>query len=115
MTKSGDVIEVPVTEATDFKSLAGFAVKIGVHRETLLNWTKEHPDFFDAYKLGQDHQEQFLSVNANKGLIPPVMAIFTLKNVSGWRDKKEVEHSGAIDEGMSDDLEKRLKNLEEKK
>ena len=60
VTKQGDVIEVPIEAATDFKSLAGFANRIGVHRETLLNWAKEHSDFFDAIKRAKSYQEEWL-------------------------------------------------------
>lgn len=91
VTKSGDVIEVTQPEASDFKSLAGFAISIGVHSETLLNWSKEHPEFFDAYKRAKDFQQQFLAINGNKGLINPAFSIFTAKNVLNWRDKKEIE------------------------
>ncbi len=87
VTKDGEVVEVPVIEATDFKTLAGFAISIGVHSETLLNWSKQHPEFFDAYKRAKDFQEQFLAVNGNKGLVNPSFSIFTAKNVLHWRDK----------------------------
>lgn len=78
-------------EASDFKSLAGFAISIGVHRETLLNWSKQYPEFFDAYKRAKDFQENFLVVNGMKGLINPAFSIFTAKNVLNWRDKRDVE------------------------
>lgn len=91
VTKDGDVVEVPEYEATDFKSLAGFAVSIGVHRETLLNWTKQYPDFFDAYKRAKEYQENFLLINGNKELIHPAFSIFTAKNIIGYRDRQPDE------------------------
>lgn len=95
ITKRGDVIEVPFDEATDFPTLAGFAVKIGVHRDTLHEWANaknedgslKHPDFSDAYKRAKDFQEQFIGINAMKGLVNPAFAIFAAKNILGWRDK----------------------------
>lgn len=92
VTKDGDVVEVPSVEATDFKTLAGFAISIGVHSETLLNWSKQFPEFFDAYKRAKDFQQQFLAVNGNKGLINPAFSIFTAKNVLQWRDKQPDEN-----------------------
>jgi hypothetical protein len=109
VTKLGDVVKVPVTEASDFKSLAGFAIKLGVHSETLLNWSKEHKEFFDAYKRAKDFQQQFLAVNGNKGLINPAFSIFTAKNVLQWRDKQpdEVDQVNVnINNGLSDRLTK---------
>jgi hypothetical protein len=116
VTKDGEVVEVPAIEATDFKTLAGFAISIGVHSETLLNWSKEHPEFFDAYKRAKDFQQQFLAVNGNKGLINPAFSIFTAKNVLNWRDKKEIEVAEKPLEKMSDeDLENEIqKRLESK-
>lgn len=116
VTKMGDVVEVPTTEATDFKSFAGFAILVGVHRETLINWTKEHPDFFDAYKRAKEYQEHFLATNGNKGLINPAFSIFTAKNVLNWRDKRDIELSPEKPlEKLSDDqleaeIQRRLEN-----
>lgn len=93
VTKMGDVVEVPTTEATDFKSLAGFAILIGTHRDTLHEWVKTYPDFSDAYKRAKEYQEHFLATNGNKGLINPSFSIFTAKNVLNWRDKRDIELS----------------------
>lgn len=90
-TKQGDVIEIPEDVANDVPTFAGFAAKIGIHRETLLNWTKEHEEFFDAYKKAKELQENFIVVNGNRGLINTAFGIFTAKNVLGWRDKQPGE------------------------
>lgn len=77
--------------AADFPSFAGFASKIGVHRETLLNWCEEYQEFFDAYKRAKELQENFLIVNGNRGLINTAFGIFTAKNVLKWSDKPAEE------------------------
>lgn len=87
---------------TSFPTLAGFACMIGVHRETLLNWSAAHPEFFDAYKMAKEHQERILVENGLMGRYEKTFAIFTAKNVIGWRDKQEIEHSGDV--GISDRL-----------
>lgn len=79
-------------------TLAGFACKIGVHRETLLNWAENHQDFFDAFKMAKEHQERILVENGLMGYYDKTFAIFTAKNLINWRDKQEVEH------GMSESL-----------
>lgn len=109
ITKSGDVIEVPVNEANDFPTLAGFAIKIGVCRDTLLEWSKVHPEFSGAYKRCKDYQENFLAINGNKGLINQPFGIFTAKNVIGWRDK--VDHTVEETPASPDALLKKLSSL----
>ena len=102
-------------EASDFKSPAGFAISIGVHRETLLNWSKQYPEFFDAYKRAKDYQENFLVVNGMRGLINPAFSIFTAKNVLNWRDKKDIEVAENPLAKVSDfDLDERIAMLKEK-
>jgi hypothetical protein len=78
-----------VRHAADFPTLAEFACKIGVHRETLLEWSKKYPEFSDAYKSAKDHQERILVQNGLKGGYHANFAIFTAKNVLDWRDKSE--------------------------
>lgn len=91
VTKSGDVIEIPEDVPNDMPSLAGFAIKIGVHRDTLHEWANEYPEFSDVYKRAKDFQENYLIVNGNKGLISAPFGIFTAKNILKWRDKQPDE------------------------
>jgi len=97
----GALVEIPFSEASDFPTLAGFAVKIGKHRDTLHRWSEEHPEFSDAYKRAKDFQENYLAVNGNKGLIAPAFAIFTAKNVLGWRDKQPGEADVIVNNNVS--------------
>ena len=85
-----------VVKPQPLPTLAAFACKIGVHRETLLNWTKTHPDFLDAYKKAKDHQERVLVENGLMGGYDKTFAIFAAKNLIDWRDKQEVEHTGGV-------------------
>lgn len=91
IVSQGEKFEVPVIEANDMPTFAGFACSIGVHRETLINWCKVHPEFFDAYKKAKEFQEHFIIVNGNKGLINTAFGIFTAKNVLGWKDRQPEE------------------------
>lgn len=86
-----------------FPTLARFATMLGVSRDTLHEWSKatnedgtlKHPDFSDAYKRAKDYQEALLSEGTLAGAYNPTFAIFTAKNVLGWRDKTEQEITGA--------------------
>jgi len=80
--------------ANDLKFLSAFARKVGVCHETLHEWDKVHPDFSVAYKKAKELQERNLVTCGLHGLYQQPFAIFTAKNICGWRDKKEVEHIG---------------------
>lgn len=92
VVKDGKAVAVEVTVSCDLPTLAGFCCKIGVHRETLLNWSKTHPDFFDALKMAKEHQERILVSNGIQGFYDKTFAIFTAKNLINWRDKQDVAH-----------------------
>ena len=97
-TDSYKVVVIPA----NFPTLSELANKIGVTRETLWHWayaknedgTPKYPDFFNAYKRAKDHQERILVENGLLGAYKGNFAIFTAKNVLGWRDKQNIEHSG---------------------
>ena len=62
--------EVEEKVINDFPTLAGFAIKIGVNRDTLLEWANaknedgsyKHEEFSGIYKRAKDYQENFLAV-----------------------------------------------------
>lgn len=105
------------------KELADF---FGVKEQTVNNWKKAHPSFFESLKkgkeaadarvaeslynraLGYSHPEDKIFNQNGEPLIVPTTkhyppdatsAIFWLKNrqKDKWRDKQEHEHSGSID------------------
>lgn len=89
-------------EVGEFPTLAGFAAHINVTRETLHDWataknpdgSHRHSDFSYAYKKAKELQEANLVKGALTGAYNPTFAIFTAKNVLGWRDKIEQEITG---------------------
>jgi len=88
-----------------FPWLEGFARKIGVHRNTLKNWCAEHPEFAEAYDTAKDLQREFIVDVALSGAAPASFAIFTMKNVCGWRDERDLKLKKAEEEGDIDDDE----------
>lgn len=88
-----------------FPWFEGFARKIGVHRNTLKNWCAEHPEFAEAYDTAKDLQREFIVDVALSGAAPPSFAIFTMKNVCGWRDERDLKLKKAKEEGDIDDDE----------
>lgn len=69
-----------------------FATSIGVHRDTLLNWAKEHPEFFGAIKKAEDFQKNILIQNGLIGNYDKTFAIFVAKNVTDMNDKQTVDN-----------------------
>ncbi len=83
-------VQAPVPPPT----LAGYAAKIGVCRETLWEWGQKHEEFSDAAKRCKAIQEQvFLHMGALGAYAPSVM-ILMMKNLHGWMDKVEQKHTG---------------------
>lgn len=74
-------------------SKTAFAGHIGVCRQTILNWTSQHPEFLGAVKRAEAARVTFLEerlINGDTG--PRVTShIFALKNADPdeWRDKRE--------------------------
>lgn len=85
--------------------LEGFARKIGVHRNTLRGWCDLHPEFAEAYETAKDLQREFIVDVALSGAAPASFAIFTMKNVCGWRDERDLKLKKAKEEGDIDDDE----------
>ena len=86
-----------------FPTLARFATNIGVTKDTLHDWATakevetgrlKHPEFSSAYKKAKDLQEANLIEGTIGNAYNSTFAIFTAKNVLGWRDKIEQEITG---------------------
>lgn len=78
----------------------GFAGQIGVHVDTLYEWEKVNPDFSEAKKLGKAKSLDYFCELAHSQMIDGKLNntawIFMMKNLHGWRDKKEEEQSQNI-------------------
>src|SRR5689334_24184 len=83
------------------RSVERFASSIGVHKDTLYEWVKVHPEFSVAFKLAKQDCEVFWedwlvnnfiqkkgqTVNSN------LVKLF-MTNRFGWTEKKETTHGG---------------------
>ena len=85
------------TVPNDLPTFAGFARKIGVNGDTVVEWTKKNAEFSAAYNVAKELQKEFLVDNGLKGLYPPASFIFVAKNVTTMRDKQEVESTKRFD------------------
>ena len=72
------------------------AAKLGISKDTLYRWDKEHPEFSDAIKEGEIKSQLFweeIGMDGMRGKIQGFNAttwIFNMKNRHNWTDKKEV-------------------------
>lgn len=89
-----EIIEESVPNETPW--LIDWVMKHDLCVDTPANWAKQYPEFFRAYNTAKSLQERFLAELGIKGDHSGFMTFQALKNVSGWRDKTDVEHSGSI-------------------
>lgn len=89
-------------------SLTAFAGHIGHHRETLLNWGREHAEFFDAIKRGKAARTRCLEEGLLSSEVGPRVTarIFALKNAAPeeWKDKVAIVGGGPGDAPVRVDL-----------
>lgn len=81
--------------------LIDFAMKIGVDTDTLGEWAKEenkekYPGFSGAYRKSKVLQERFLAANGLLKMYDARFTMFFMKNVCGWKDSQDLNHSGEI-------------------
>lgn len=97
------------------KSLTAFAASIGHHRDSVYEWTKVHPEFSDALKKGRAASEAWwesIGIEGTLGQIKnfnPTAFVWMTKNMFGWKDKTETEHT--LSQSLNDLI---LKSLEAK-
>ncbi len=76
--------------------LAGYAVRVGVTRQTLWNWARRHEEFDEAVGICKAMQEHVFITMGLLGAYRPGMTIFVLKNLLRWQDKVEQVHKAAV-------------------
>lgn len=99
-------------KSESFPTKAGFAVFIGVAKDTLHEWSTAkirdeegnvtaylHPDFSASYKRVENFQERNLVSGAMNGELNTTFSIFFAKNNLGYTDKTENDqnHKGSVD------------------
>ena len=89
-TKDGVSKDFVREEAAPIPFITGFCRLIGISRPTFHEWVKAYPNFSNAYNEIKELQKEFIIVNAMRGNHNALFSIFTLKNIAGWRDKKEI-------------------------
>lgn len=78
-----------------YPTLYGFAASIGVHRDSINEWSNVHPKFSDALKKAKSIQADFTIQSAMNGICPQPFAIFMMKNNHNWTDKTETKNENS--------------------
>ena len=86
-------------DATDIPIISEFAYKNGMGRTQVYDIA----ELGDALKRAVAKKEANLERFALENRVNVTMAIFSLKQL-GWKDKAEVEHSGAVGVKIIDDV-----------
>lgn len=82
-----------------FPTLALFAASQNIDRQRFSEWAREGSEYYnekfsDALKKFKGLQEDILTQNALNGSYNASFAIFTAKNVLGWRDEQHIKADG---------------------
>ena len=85
----------PATEERPIPFLKDFCVKRS-YPSTYITTFAQNEKFFVALNRLKDSMEVKLVFGSLTNKLNSYMAMNTLKNVAGWRDKQEIEHSGEI-------------------
>lgn len=91
-----------IEQSKQGKSLAQIALSWDVHRDTIYEWRKVHPEFSDAVKKGREFAEAWYMNLGQAGILgqatekPMNVGLFCwmTKNMFNWSDK--VEHKSEL-------------------
>lgn len=74
--------------------------ELSINRDTLLEWEKTYPEVSGAIKIGTAFSEGWWMKQGRNNIgnikFNTALWFINMKNRFGWRDKQDVEHSGAI-------------------
>lgn len=93
--------------ACELPTFAAFAKKINVTCAQLREWENKYPAFKYACEQARDRQKNILIQNSLRGNYASSFAVFTAKNLLGWKDgKEEAEPMGPVTIEWGDEDEK---------
>jgi transposase-like protein len=90
-------------------SLGAFAGVIGMARETVYRWVREHREFHDAVSRARAAQQlawELKLLHSRKGA-ETMASIFALKNIAPdqWRDLKQTQHTHTVQASLLTDAQ----------
>jgi len=85
-----------VETAAELPTFAAFAKQLGTTCEVLKSWESTHPAFREAAQKARDLQGNILIQNSLRGNYSASFAVFTAKNLLGWKDGKDETSAAPI-------------------
>lgn len=76
-------------------TIEGLSIYLGVHRDTINEWEKVHPEFSDIVNVLRATQADRLINNGLSGDYNPMIAKLILHK-HGYRESQEIEYSGDV-------------------
>ena len=84
-------------EEEDNIFIKDFFLSKGLSSDYAHRFSDQSEPFCRALKRAKEMQESKIAKGGLTGKYNSTFAIFTLKNVAGWRDKQEIEQTGTQD------------------
>ena len=78
-----------VETAAELPTFAAFAKQLGTTCDVLKTWEAKHAAFREAAPKARDLQSNILIQNSLRGNYSASFAVFTAKNLLGWKDGKD--------------------------
>lgn len=91
--KNGDTKTKTVTGPCQCPTFEKYCADTGISKQTFHNWTREHPEFLDAYQRSKNMQANIMMVNGLSGAYNSGFTGLSMKNMHGWSDKQEIENT----------------------
>ena len=113
-TSSGVIYKTKVQVPNQLPLIEGFARSINVDPDTIVNWTKKHPDFLGAYRKAKGLQKEMLVHMSINGHYQQSYAIFLSKNITDFRDRVETDVTSGGEKVESVNLTSFMENLKNK-
>jgi hypothetical protein len=109
--KKGETFTTYKEVANQLPTFERFAAMVGVCRDTLDEWKKQHKEFSDTYKKCKDFQKDMLNDLAMRGFYNPTYTIFVAKNITDMTDKQIVDNNVSYSL-FEKDVERKAKEIE---
>lgn len=105
--KDGSVFTYSEEVAERLPTFERFAVSVGVHIDTLIEWTKNNEEFSEAYKKCKNLQKDMLNDLGMRGFYNAAYTQFVAKNITDMKDRTEVESNSIVKTVYIDSTEKK--------
>ena len=98
---NGEIRESTVVVANELPFFVQFELENNLSPGKCSKWNNakdrdgnyKYPSFRKAYSIAKGLQEQFLASNAIQGYYQPHFSVFAAKNILGWRDQQDIDHT----------------------